>query len=205
PECPCAGTRAISRPVNWFGGVYLAGTPRGKLDLASEAHPPAGDIPLGGPGQTLYLGYTERFREINFNLVSGAGRGWSGVLEYATAVDSHGRPTAWAPLRTLSDSTKGFRHSGQITFDPPKNWKAGVVGGASRLFYVRLRTTSGGVAPVARTILGRDYVGSRSGKTGVIPAFDSSADLDHDGYLNDMEYAHRAVGRDARFAYESRV
>lgn len=202
---PFAGHSASSQPVNWYWGVYLDGTPRGQLDLTSEARTPAGDVSLGGRGETLYLGYTERFREINFNLVSGAGRGWSGVLEYATGVDGHGRPTGWAPLRTLRDGTNGFKHSGQITFDPPKNWKPGVVGGVSRLFYVRLRTTSAGQAPVARTILGRDYTKARGGRTGVIPAFDASADLDHDGYLNDIEYAHRAAGRDARFAYESRV
>src|SRR5262249_17942416 len=119
--------------------------------------------------------------------------------------DSHGRPTAWAPLHVLRDGTKGFKHSGQITFDPPADWRPGVVGGTERLFYVRLRTTSGDHAPVAHTILGRDYVNGHRGTRGVIPAFDSSADLDHDGYLNDIEYAHRTPGKDARFAYESRV
>jgi hypothetical protein len=39
----------------------------------------------------------------------------------------------------------------------------------------------------------------------VIPAFDTSADVNHDGYLNDAEYAHRHAGMDARFLYESRL
>jgi hypothetical protein len=173
--------------------------------LTSNAHTPNDIIRFGGKGQSLYLGYTERFREINFNLAGGASRGWSAVLEYATRADSTGRPTGWTRLPTLSDGTGGFTHSGRIMFDPPKDWKPAVVGATDRLFYVRLRTISAGQAPVARTILGRDYVGAQGGKRGVIPAFDSSADLDHDGYLNDVEYAHRARGRDARFAYESRV
>jgi hypothetical protein len=54
-------------------------------------------------------------------------------------------------------------------------------------------------------VLGRDYVGANGTSSGVIPAFDGTADADHDGYLNDAEYANRAPGMDARFAYESRV
>jgi hypothetical protein len=38
-----------------------------------------------------------------------------------------------------------------------------------------------------------------------VPAFDSNADLNHDGYLDDREYARRASGKDARFLYESRM
>jgi hypothetical protein len=57
---------------------------------------------------------------------------------------------------------------------------------------------------VARTILGRDYVNAHGTNSGTIPAFDYSADKDHDGYLNDAEYAHRHHGMDARFVYESR-
>src|SRR5207237_8371665 len=41
--------------------------------------------------------------------------------------------------------------------------------------------------------------------SGVIPAFDTAADTNHDGYLNDAEYARRAPGQDARFLYESRA
>jgi hypothetical protein len=60
-------------------------------------------------------------------------------------------------------------------------------------------------APVAATILGRDYVNARGGQSGVIPAFDAVADRDRDGYLNAAEYATRRTGFDARFAYESRL
>src|SRR5439155_21110096 len=55
------------------------------------------------------------------------------------------------------------------------------------------------------TILGRDYVNARGTTSGIIPAFDAAADLNHDGYLSDAEYARRAPGHDARFLYESRV
>src|SRR5205085_614598 len=43
------------------------------------------------------------------------------------------------------------------------------------------------------------------GTSGVIPVFDSAADLNHDGYLNDAEYAQRALGDNARFLYQSRL
>src|SRR5262249_6536904 len=66
-------------------------------------------------------------------------------------------------------------------------------------------TVSAGTAPVAVTLLGRDYVGSNGGTQGVIPVFDTAADLNHDGYLNDSEYAKRRPGADARFVYENRA
>src|SRR5262249_13378534 len=115
------------------------------------------------------------------------------------------QPTAWAPLRVLSDKTSGLMGSGQIFFDPPSNWKAGTVGGSARLFFVRIRTLTDGTAPVANTILGRDYTGAHGGPKGTIPAFDYAADADRDGYLNDAEYARRAAGKNARFAYEGRL
>jgi hypothetical protein len=199
------GQSPSSQPVNWFWGVYLDGSPRGLLNFTGASREGGDRVTFGEAGQSLYIGYPEEFREINFNLVQGAGRDWSGALEYATSLDASGHPTGWTPLKMLTDTTDSFKRSGQITFDPPKNWKAGVVGGTSRLFYVRIRTLTSGKAPVADSILGRDYVNAAGGHSGVIPVFDAAADLDHDGYLNDAEYAHRAPGEDARFAYESRV
>jgi hypothetical protein len=202
---PFGGASPSSKPVDWFWGVY-ANKPDGTLaDWTSKAHSWEGVIPLGEQGQSLYLGYTDQFREINFNLAAGAAQGWRGVLEYATAVDGNGNPTGWTRLQTLTDTTVGLKRSGQITFDPPSDWKTGSVGGSARLYYVRIRTISSGKAPVVRTVLGRDYVHAYGGQSGTIPAFDYSADLDHDGYLNDIEYAHRNPAMNARFAYESRL
>jgi hypothetical protein len=72
---------------------------------------------------------------------------------------------------------------------------------------VRFRVTGGSAAQQAQlqTIFGRDYVNARGSTTGVIPAFDYSADANGDGYLNDAEYARRATGENARFIYESRL
>jgi hypothetical protein len=202
---PFSGNSPSSQPVNWFWGVYSGG--QTLTDSTSQARGTrSGGVAFGGAGQSVYVGYPERFREINVQLTTPAGGGWSMVAEYATAVDAAGNPTAWAPLHLLADGTAGLTHPGQFTFDPPADWKPASVGGSGRLFYVRFRTVTGGVAPRAATILGRDYVGANGGTTGTIPVFDYAADLNHDGYLNDAEYAVAlAHGDTARFAYEGRL
>src|SRR5262249_9200553 len=130
---------------------------------------------------------------------------WAAALEYAKTVDKAGKPTEWASLNMLSDSTQKLTQSGRIEFDPPANWKAASVGGSAPLFYVRFHTVSAGTLPVAQTILGRDFVNANGKTEGVIPTFDVKADLNKDGYLDDAEYAKREKGKDARFLYESRI
>ncbi|MFM7151426.1 MAG: Ig-like domain-containing protein, partial [Gemmataceae bacterium] len=203
---PFSGDGASTQPVNWFWSAWM--TSLGKqtdVTTALRGTSASGTL-LPSTGQSLLVGQPDRFREINVNLVSGASEGWSGMLEYPTAVDLNGRPTAWAPLCLLQDGTAGWTTTGRITFDPPANWKASRAQDGSPLLYmVRLRNTLPGTAPVARSILGRDYFSVGSSTSGVIPAFDHAADLDRDGYLNDTEYARRAQGFDARFVHESRV
>src|SRR5262249_34374893 len=154
---------------------------------------------LGGAGTTTAIAYPEKFREINVALANGAASGWSGVLEYATAVDASGKPTAWKSLPLIQDSTSGMKKSGTVTFDPPADWVTASVNGSDRMYYVRFRVTSGTAAqaPVVQTILGRDYVGANGTTSGTIPAFDYSADTNHDGYLSDAEYANRKPGMNA--------
>jgi hypothetical protein len=201
---PYSGSGGSTQPVNWFWGIYTGDPTQTNWTWRGHGGSGAG-IPFGKVGQSVYIGYPDRFREINFNLTSGASNGWSGVLEYTTAVDANGNPTAWAPLTTLTNTTAGLTQSGQITFDPPSNWKPASVDGSAPLFYVRIRTLTAGTAPVANTILGADYTNSNGTNAGVIPAFDAAADTNHDGYLDNAEYAHRAPGMDARFLYQSRL
>ena len=201
---PFSGNSPSSQPVNWFWKVFESGS--AWIDATRQARgTQTGGVSFGAAGQSLYIGYPDQFREINVSLVTGAGAGWSAALEYPTAVDTYGRPSAWGILRTLSNTTSGLTRSGQILFDPPADWKAASINGSARLFYVRFATTAGGTAPVAKSILGRDYVNARGTTSGMIPAFDASADLNHDGYLSDAEYAMRKPGMDARFLYESRT
>ena len=133
-----------------------------------------------------------------------AGSGYGGVWEYVSAVDGAGKPTAWTALRTITDGTWGGRTSGRVTFDPPRDWKPATVDGSASLHYVRFRATAGGTPPTATTVLGRDYTTFRN-QSGTIPAFDTRADRDGDGYLTDAEYAARRPGFDARFQYECRL
>src|SRR5262249_28048764 len=88
---------------------------------------------------------------------------------------------------------------------PPADWKPAAVKRPGPLYYVRVRTTMDGTAPAAGTILGRDFVKASGTIMGIVPAFDSEADVNHDGYLDDDEYEKRAPGKDARFIHESRM
>ncbi len=199
-----SGGSSSSQPVNWFWGVYLGGTTF--TDDTAAAHGTgSGSVAFGSAGQSLYVGYTDPYREIDLALASGAANGWSGVWEYPTAVDSSGNPTTWATLPTLANTTAGLTKSGQVLFDPPTGWKTASINGSARLYYVRFRTTTGGTAPVASSILGADYVNAHGTDSGVIPVFDYAADTNHDGYLNDQEYAVAVQAGDyARFAYQGR-
>src|SRR5262249_48915596 len=98
---PYSGGGGSTQPVNWFWGIYTGDPTQTNWTWRGHGGSGAG-IPFGGVGQSVYIGYPDPFWEINFNLTSGASNGWSGVLEYATAVDANGNPTAWAPLTTLT-------------------------------------------------------------------------------------------------------
>lgn len=199
------GDSSSSLPVNWFWGVYQGGVTPEFIDLTASSRSNSRSVQFRGTGTSIYVGYTDKFREINFNLAKAARGGWKGVVEYATEVNGDGEPMRWKAVPIISDGTRGFANSGRITFDPPSDWKTGTIGESDRLYYVRIRTTADGTAPVANTILGRDYVNAGSGTRGTIPAFDRKADTNGDGYLTDKEFARRARGKDARFSYESRL
>jgi hypothetical protein len=200
---PFRGDSPSSRSVTWFWGVYRDG--RTLTDLTAAAHSNSGNIRLGSLGESLYVGPIDSFREINLQLTSGAKDGWISALEYSSAVSGDGKTVTWRRLKTLEDSTSSLARSGQIVFDAPSDWKPISIGTSPRLYFVRIRTTAGGSPPVARTILGHDYVQANGKTTGVTPAFDGKADLNHDGYLDNDEYGRRAAGKDARFIHESRM
>jgi Bacterial Ig domain len=208
---PFVGDSPSSQPVTWFWNVQhgpATGT-AGFVKSTGQARSAAvGDLPLAGVGDAVYLGYPEKFREFNVGLYQAPSVNWTAAFEYPTSVDGNGRPSAWKPLTVLSDTTRGFRTSGTMSFDPPADWLPAVLpGSTARLYYVRLRATAGTAAdvPVLSSLLGRDYVGAGRARVGTIPAFDESADTNRDGYLSDVEYARRRSGYDARFVHESRL
>jgi hypothetical protein len=200
------GMSASAVSVNHFWGGQRGSDEKGWTDVTLDLRRPATPTALGGAGESFAIGYTERFREINFDWAKPAGAGWNAALQYVSAVDANGRPTKWSPLTTIQDTTKGLQQNGRVTFDPPKDWVTATINGSARLYYVRYQTVSGSgsSAPSANMITGRDYT-NHDLKQGTIPAFDYTADKDRDGYLNDAEYAQRKDGFDARFEYESRI
>jgi hypothetical protein len=157
-------------------------------------------------GHCMAIGYDEKFREIRWAFSTPA-TGGTRVVEYPTAKDASGIASAWSTL-SVSDGTSGMTANGSMVFDPPADWISCKVSSTSyRLLWVRVRVSAAAtVAPVMSSILCTDYTsGGSSGYSGTIPAFDYAADLDGDGYLNDTEYAARAAGKDARFAYQGRA
>ena len=80
-----------------------------------------------------------------------------------------------------------------------------LVTGAYRHWFVRIRTISG-TAPTTSAVTGYNFTGSNhaGSPSGTLPAFDNTADLDGDGYLNSTEYPNRASGKNAYFWYQGR-
>lgn len=199
------GLSASSVPVNKFWG-FFRGTDSSWANITSNAQSVDTAFRFGDLNQSVAIGHPERFRELNVDVQTAAGTGWKGTYEYVSAVDANGRPTRWSPLTLINDTTVGMARDGQVTFDPPRDWFPASVNGTAKLYYVRVRTTAAGNAPLVNTIKGRDYtnfLGAQRG--GVIPAFDTTADKDGDGYLKDSEWAARRGGFNARFVHESRL
>ncbi len=198
---PFNGGSPSSQPVNWLWQVS-----RGALDLTAAARGGRSfGIAFGAAGEAVSIGQPDKFRELNFDLTRAAAGGWQGVYEYVSRVNADGTPAGWTPLALLSDTTLSLAKPGRVLFDPPADWAAARVSGGDLLYTVRVRTVVTGTPPEAKTIYGRDSVGAFGTIKGTIPAFDSSADRDGDGYLSDAEYANRRAGQDARFVYESRL
>ncbi len=203
---PFSGNSPSSLPVDRFWNVETGGATLTSYTTAAQANAPV-NIPLGAAKDALYLAYPDKFREVNVTVGKAADVGWKGVWEYASSADAAGKPLAWKALK-VKDATQQFKQSGQVTFDPPADWKtAAVAGSAARLYYARFRTTAGTAAdaPTVTLLRGRDYVGAHGTMAGTMPAFDAAADRDGNGYLTDAEYARRKAGADARFTYETRV
>ena len=90
---PFSGTSASAQPVDWFWNV-AQGPDRGTsgfTNLTSTAHG-GGSNPFGSAGQSLYIGYTEMYNQINLVLSSVKQSGFTYDIEYPTAVDAAGNP-----------------------------------------------------------------------------------------------------------------
>jgi len=145
-------------------------------------------------GWVLYIGYQERFKEVNVGLATAAS-GWTGVWEYWNG-------SAWTNLGP-TDGTSGMTKSGKVEFmPPPQDWARRAVNGKER-WWVRLTTLSaGGTSPVVAGggLQGRSFIVPTAGRYRQ-PGWDSSNDTNSDGCW-DTNVNPNAT---ALFPYEARV
>src|SRR5262249_9564988 len=88
---PWQGASPSSQPVTWFWGVSQSASRSAPVDFTSAARGGRNfNVPFGAAGTSTAIGYVEKFREMNITLTRTAQTGWSGVWEYATAVDANG-------------------------------------------------------------------------------------------------------------------
>jgi|GEM_PF-2118541 len=81
-------------------------------------------------GEFIAISHSLRFDAVYFVVKTPAADGWDGVWEYCNAVDANGKPTSWAPLTIVEDTTvvngQKLAQSGYVRFIPPKErseWK----------------------------------------------------------------------------------
>ena len=181
----------------------------------SYANGDAGNTVTFGPaaGDYVMLGFLEKFDDINIVLNTTATGSFTYTVEYPTAVNSDGTPSAWTAFPSITDGTSNATASGKIHFDAslatgwiPCYSKAGGGGllvnafspNGAKGYYVRIKTlTAGTRTPIATTIKCCDYTNQANNWTWTTPKWNNNKlpgdvtgfDLDGDGYLNDTEYA----------------
>lgn len=216
--------RAVgSNPIPSLGGnpTYF-NTPTGSNQWSATANP----VQMGvSSGDYVMWGLPDQFDELNWTLNTKAAASWSGILEYPSAVDANNVPTTWTRMPLISDTTSGLYADGRMHFNPMQtpSWKrmvaatgavdssaAGMLwdtifSGAYPGYYLRYRTVRAGTTPIVGTMHNADFCNQKDSGSGIIPAFDYAADIDGDGYLNDVEYSGHAAIATARFSWHSRM
>ena len=182
----------------------------------------------------VVIGRSLRFDIIYLTIKTPASGGYDGVWEYCNQVDANGKPTGWAPLTIIEDTTvvggQRFAQNGYVRFVPPKEraeWKRCrqyYVGSDAdefyhpqqwrRVFYVRFRVTQTGTAPTFNNMDGiqdEDFVKVGPSGKQVIPGWDSSWETNPENN-GDPEYNPNpptsgglGVAKSARFKWWSRA
>ena len=153
------------------GHITLDGAPTKFNDGTSH-------VTLGASANdAIWLGYPEKFDEINWTFSTPASGGWTAVLEYPTGVDSDNVPNAWGTITLASDTTSGCTANGRMHWDASllTGWVTAysVPDGAAMLkfpnatlgssagmlgYYVRLRTTAPGTTPIVSDCHASNYL-----------------------------------------------
>lgn len=86
----------------------------------------------------IYIGYTNRFRKVHFNV-------GTAKTDVSTLVWEYWNGSAWATLTDLVDGTVGFTQSGvnTVAFNPPIGWaKNDPMSGGTNYYYIRCRCSA---------------------------------------------------------------
>jgi uncharacterized repeat protein (TIGR01451 family) len=198
------------------------------------------DLPGGGivsfpsgVGEFLTVANILRFDIVYMTISTPASGGYDGVWEYCNQVDSNGKPTSWAPLTVVADTTvvngQKFAQSGYVRFIPPKEfseWRLSrlydngrdrdgvfIADTWKRAFHIRFRVTQTGNRPVAAAngILNEDFMVNGPNGKPVIPGWDVSWE-NNPANNGDPEYNPNppsaggpGVAKSARFKWWSRA
>jgi len=160
----------------------------------------------------LYIGEPWKFDRIALNIKTGPSSAWHGLWEYWNG-------QTWTALNRVEDTTANFSKSGRITFGFPQGWMMTALA-SNQLYWVRLRCTSTGSAPVLETrvdfysqyqfsgisaLHGEKFPVTAYGQV-VVPGWDARNDTNGDGYIDNTEFAHRINPKaSARFAWQSHI
>ena len=167
------------------------------MDVMGDRYPTY--IPLcSNPGDIVYFGHYERFKELNLKLDVKASGDWEAIYEYWTG-------KGWTPLE-VTDGTNLMTKDGRIQFVPPIDWYKTSINTSEPWWYVRLRCTrSGNTDPIAKTVKAEKYI-RKLGDQWQVPGWDPSNDGNGDGFVDDEEFSDLANPlATARFRYQARA
>jgi hypothetical protein len=94
--------------------------------------------PGGAANDILYIGATDQFERVNFDIFSTGGAGtYTLTWEYWNG--------AWTSLTIIEDTTDDFKNGGcgRVTFAAPGDWVANTVDSVGDLFYIRASGDAG--------------------------------------------------------------
>ncbi len=205
---PVQRAERVGRPGRTASGACTAGTDAaGWANVTSDARNAATTVRLRPRPASRWRSATPRSSARSTSTCGRRPRaGGAAKLEYVTAVDAQGRPTAWGTLATdLATAPTGLRRRRAGHVRPAAGLGAGV-GQRRRPAVLRpVPDDRRRAPPRSPSPCSAGTTRTHGAAGGTIPAFDSAADRDGDGYLNDAEYAAGRPGFDARFVYESRL
>lgn len=181
-------------------------------------------------GWFLVIGRALRFDIVYVNLSTPATGGYNGVWEYCNGVDAEGKPSSWAPLTIVQDTTEvngtKFAQNGYVRFIPPKERTEWVRARSwtvndftepwKRLFLIRFRVTqvasnSPRLVQNKQCLLDEDFVTRTADNYWIVPGWDRSWEGNPENN-GDPEYNPNppssggyGVAKSARFKWWSRI